>query len=120
MYGRQFVILEHDYPFLHWDFLIEDGGGLASWRLLELPQSGIRVSAASLPVHRPHYLNWEGPISGDRGSVRRIHKGLLALDHVWPDVTEWPGLFIQMDECPLADSCRLMRHDDGTLNWKFD
>ena len=120
MHDRQFVILEHDHPFLHWDFLIENRDGLACWRLLEFPQTGIPIPASSLPVHRRHYLTWEGPVSGDRGSVQRLYAGSLVRDAVWPDVSDWPGLLIQMVECPLADSCRLIRHEDDVLHWEFD
>jgi len=116
---RKFVILEHDHPFLHWDFLIEDGDGLASWRLLESPQSGKRVPASLLPVHRRHYLTWEGPVSGDRGNVRRIHSGELEYEVDWPNVTDWPGLRFQMVDSGFAEHCQLIRSDDNQVHWEF-
>ncbi len=119
MQRRQFVILEHDHPFLHWDLLIEDGDCLASWRLLDLPRVGMRVRASLLPVHRREYLTQEGPVSGNRGSVRRLHAGLLQFDGIWPDVTDWPGLSLRIVECPLASRCRLISNDHDLLYWEF-
>lgn len=116
---RQFVILKHDSPFLHWDFFIEEGTGLASWRLLEFPQDGRLIPTTSLPIHRRKYLTWQGPVSGNRGSVERVFAGSLELDGVWPDSEEWFGLTMRMPERRPAPSCTLIRHGDGALFWKF-
>ncbi|MCH2212570.1 MAG: hypothetical protein MK110_14800 [Fuerstiella sp.] len=116
---RQFVLLEHDHPFLHWDFLIEDGAGLASWRLHEMPRGGKLIPATALTVHRRHYLTWEGPVSGDRGHVSRLFSGFLELRGQWPDVSAWPGVTLRMLDCSLAEQCRLMRNQDETLYWEF-
>ncbi|MEO2035664.1 MAG: hypothetical protein ABGZ35_26595 [Planctomycetaceae bacterium] len=116
---RQFVILEHDHPFLHWDFLVEEGEGLASWRLSEFPQKGHCVPATELPIHRTDYLTWEGPVSGNRGNVQRVYSGALELDGIWPNLSDWPGLPMRMIECPLAQSCQLIRQGHDALLWKF-
>ena len=41
----RFVVLAHDWPCAHWDFLIEAGPVLRAWRLFELPRAGGRVRA---------------------------------------------------------------------------
>jgi hypothetical protein len=69
------VILEHDWPARHWDFLLEAGESLRAWRLLEEPSVGRSVSAEPNFPHRPIYLEFEGPLSGDRGSVKRWDAG---------------------------------------------
>jgi len=71
------VILEHDHPYLHWDLLIESGDVLYAWRLSECPAPGRRVSAERIPDHRSLYLNYEGRVSGDRGTVARVCAGQL-------------------------------------------
>jgi hypothetical protein len=43
--------------------------------LLEEPRPGRKVPAVPLPDHRPHYLTYEGPVSGDRGTVARYDAG---------------------------------------------
>lgn len=71
----RFVILEHDHPHLHWDLMLECGPALRTWRLAEPPAPGKAVAAEPLPDHRPVYLDYEGPVSGNRGQVRRWAAG---------------------------------------------
>jgi hypothetical protein len=67
----RFVILEHDHPELHWDFMLEAGAVLRTWRLAAPPALGQVVAAAASFDHRLLYLDYEGPVSGGRGTVRR-------------------------------------------------
>ena len=77
----RFVLLRHECPpelavASHWDLMLEDGGGLLTWRLEELPSSvGPSVAAMRLADHRLSYLDYEGPVSGDRGDVARVDGG---------------------------------------------
>jgi hypothetical protein len=72
----RFVILEHDRPELHWDLMLESGSALRTWRLAAPPQTpGERIAATALPDHRLHYLDYEGPVSGNRGTVKRWDTG---------------------------------------------
>ncbi len=71
----RYVILEHDHPSLHWDFMLEVGDVLRTWRLAAPPQPGEEVLATALPDHRRMYLDYEGPVSGDRGRVVRWDSG---------------------------------------------
>ena len=79
----RFVILTHDHPFPHWDFLLEQAQGLRTWRLHEAPDSGAGSSsdivAEPLPDHRTEYLDYEGPVSGNRGHVQRWDSGEYTL-----------------------------------------
>lgn len=68
----QFVILTHDHPMLHWDLLLENGESCRTWRLLICPEAEHNeIPAEALPDHRLMYLTYEGPVSGDRGTVTR-------------------------------------------------
>jgi DNA polymerase Ligase (LigD) len=71
----RYVILEHDHPVLHWDFMLESGTLLRTWRLASEPAAGQRIAATSLGEHRLAYLDYEGPVSGNRGTVRRWDHG---------------------------------------------
>ncbi|MBN2473468.1 MAG: hypothetical protein JXB62_02580 [Pirellulales bacterium] len=72
----QFVILRHNSPRgLHWDLMIESGGVLRTWALSQPPAPGAEIACESLPDHRAAYLDYEGPISGERGSVSRWDHG---------------------------------------------
>jgi hypothetical protein len=75
----RFVCLEHDHPFLHWDFMLEAGAALRTWRLASPPQPGAILEATSLGDHRLAYLDYEGPVSGNRGSVTRWEHGTYEL-----------------------------------------
>jgi hypothetical protein len=47
--------------------------------LAEEPQPGKLIAAEKLPDHRIDYLDYEGPVSQDRGSVRRWDAGEYAV-----------------------------------------
>jgi hypothetical protein len=71
----RFVVLAHDWPAPHWDFLAEAGGALRAWRLLAEPAVGMDVPAEPNADHRLTYLDYEGPVSGGRGNVSRWDAG---------------------------------------------
>ena len=76
---ERFVILLHTGPGAdHYDLMLADGAALATWRLesdpAALPVDG-QMPAAQLPPHRLAYLDYEGPVSGGRGQVRRVARG---------------------------------------------
>ena len=78
----RYVILRHegiDEP--HFDLMFEtsSGSALATWRCESWP---IETTAAlvRLPDHRRAYLDYEGPISGDRGHVTRVTTGFYRLE----------------------------------------
>jgi hypothetical protein len=75
----RFVILEHNHLVLHWDLLLEDGDHLRGWRLAEPPHTGRTITAEATPHHRMLYLDFEGPVSGGRGEVRRWDAGEYAV-----------------------------------------
>ena len=74
----RFVILEHDHPHLHWDLMLEAGPVLRTWRLHAPPLPGQSVAATPSLDHRLVYLDYEGPISGGRGTVTRWDGGEFA------------------------------------------
>jgi hypothetical protein len=71
----RFVVLEHDHPYLHWDFMLECSDLLRTWRLKASPAPGQTISAVSLGNHRRFYLDYEGPVSNDRGWVVQWDSG---------------------------------------------
>jgi hypothetical protein len=77
----RFVVLTHDYPVWHWDFMLENSGTLRTWRLDAEPASGHSIAATPLPLHRLEYLEYEGAVSGGRGEVHRWDRGVyIVLD----------------------------------------
>jgi len=67
----RYVVLLHDHPVVHWDFMLQRDATLQTWRLLSCPEAGRDISAEPLADHRLHYLDYEGPVSGNRGTVTR-------------------------------------------------
>lgn len=73
----RFVTLTHDWPFPHWDLMLEDDGKLLTWRLLDEPRLDTLLRIEKLADHRLKYLDYTGPVGGDRGVVGRWDNGLL-------------------------------------------
>lgn len=76
----RFVILRHEMPpgggrGTHLDLMLEVGGVLRTWSIPELPVPGQLIQAEALPDHRLAYLDYEGPVSDNRGSVSRVDEG---------------------------------------------
>jgi hypothetical protein len=78
----RYVVLHHEgIPQPHFDLLFETAGKpeLMSVRCSEWPV-GPTTQFQRLPPHRRLYLDYEGPISGSRGHVRRIASGLCSIE----------------------------------------
>ena len=81
----RFAILAHDFPIPHWDLFLESGASLRSWRLLAPLESNTSVPAELVSDHRLDYLDYEGPVSGGRGTVRRLDGGQFIWERDGPD-----------------------------------
>lgn len=79
---RRYAILEHRLDGVHWDFLVEDGPTLRSWAVDSPIVEGVDLPARALPAHRRIYLEYEGEVSGGRGTVLRWDEGTC-------EVIEW-------------------------------
>ena len=73
----RYVVLEHDHPTVHWDLMLEDGDVLRTWKLVSPPYAGQDVCATALGNHRAMYLDYEGPVSRNRGHVVRWDAGIF-------------------------------------------
>jgi hypothetical protein len=75
----RFVILRHELPAeaarsSHFDLMLEHEGELLTWAMSELPGPEARL-AEELSPHRIAYLDYEGPVSNNRGIVSRLIQG---------------------------------------------
>ena len=84
----RFVLLFHDWPAgprgSHCDLMLECAGVLRTWVIESLPHNwsaGKNIAAERLPDHRLAYLDYDGPVSGDRGEVRRVDWGTFEFMH---------------------------------------
>jgi hypothetical protein len=111
----RFVILEHDHPFLHWDLLLQQGETLAGWRLLRHPMTGGWIPSESLADHRLMYLDYEGPVSNNRGVVSRVASGEFSM---CSDVSE--ERIYKLFNCEVGTTARCRGFDSTTPEWRFE
>lgn len=77
---HQFVVLHHKMPdgshrADHWDLMLQQDDVLWTWALNELPAPQTVCRGKKLPNHDLKYLDYEGPIGRQRGSVTRVIAG---------------------------------------------
>ena len=114
----RFALLEHHWDGVHWDLLLEAGDALRTWAIDAPIAPDVDLPARALADHRRIYLDYEGPIAGDRGSVRRIDRG----DYrplIWT-----PGLVrVELSGAQLVGLAQLRMLGEGpsgaTLAWTF-
>lgn len=110
----RYVILTHDHPVWHWDFMLESGDVLRTWRLDAEPTSGLPITATPLPDHRLMYLDYEGPVDNQRGNVARWDGGeyeLLAEDQ--------QSIKLRLKGNVLRGNVDLTAPDDGALLFDY-
>jgi len=115
----RFVLLRHKCPPQsekpsHWDFMLEWGAVMRTWELRELPRawadllgessSSESVNFVPLPDHRLAYLEYEGPLTGDRGSVERCEHGTYEILRESPE-----QVTVHLEGKFLSGSIRLRR-----------
>jgi DNA polymerase Ligase (LigD) len=108
----RFVILEHDHPYLHWDLMLESGDVLRTWRLAAQPTTGTSMAATNLFLHRKLYLDYEGPVSGQRGSVSRWDAGSYSV------ILEGPVEIVFEVRGSRLEGRVFLRHRSGD-EWEF-
>jgi predicted heme/steroid binding protein len=87
---------------------------LKAWTLPQQPQSGASMDCQSLPDHRPAYLDYEGPVSADRGSVTRWDEGTYRIEHDDPK-----HLAIELSGNHLIGQATLTQLPDHPERWRF-
>jgi len=113
----RYVILRHETPSgyerpCHWDFMLESGNVLRTWALQEEPHRGATVAAEALADHRLAYLDYEGPVSGNRGRVIRYDEGTYDL------VCDTPTrVTVSLAGRALQCSATLERGPDDSPSW---
>jgi hypothetical protein len=93
----KYVVLQHNgVAEPHFDLMCEirPGSMLKTWRLPCWPVERAAIATA-VDDHRRDYLTLEGPVSGDRGSVKRVACGSCIVEEI--DKAQWQ---ITFDEEP--------------------
>ncbi len=96
----------------HWDLMLECDGVLRTWALAEIPVGNGHTVAERLPDHRLAYLEYEGPVSGNRGHVTRWDAG----DYQFAAESS-QRLEIRLSGTRELQTVTLTRNDDGGHFW---
>lgn len=115
----RYVILRHELPPgtarpVHWDLMLEAGPDLRTWALAEPPAAGQAIRAEPLPAHRLAYLAYEGPVSGERGTVTGWDAGTFAWQHVSDN-----EVLVRLHGRRLCGVARLRRAAADSPHWEF-
>jgi hypothetical protein len=106
--------------------MLETGETLQTWCLKQLPRDwqGLElatervefaasnsVQAKQLADHRLAYLDYEGLVSGDRGSVRRLDSGTF--------IRQADSLTYSLEGRMIRGEIRLQRFSDDDIRWQL-
>lgn len=92
--------------------MLEKEAALRSWRLSREADAGGMVDAIALPDHRIAYLDYEGPVSGNRGNVTRWDFGTYH-----PLAESFESLEVELQGNRLKGRATVSRLEDGS--WAF-
>lgn len=122
----RFVVLRHEMPVAgerdtHWDLMLQREATLRTWELpLDDPQRPFASNAKPLEIrrladHRLAYLDYQGPLSGDRGHVTQWAAGRLQWLRDDADT-----IIVLLDGQRLQGELELRRQADGRwlLAWR--
>ncbi|HOQ05909.1 MAG TPA: DNA polymerase ligase N-terminal domain-containing protein [Anaerohalosphaeraceae bacterium] len=79
---RQFVIHKHITPAgIHWDWMLEEGGTLQTWRVSCPPQEIGQelLRSDKIDDHDFRFLTYEGPVQQNTARVQREDRGRLTV-----------------------------------------
>jgi hypothetical protein len=94
--------------------MLETGDALATWCLPETPDTAAELIAESLPHHRPLYLDYEGAVSGGRGTVTSWDRGTYEFRR--QTETEW---LVAVAGQRLRGLAKLTRVPESQTRWRF-
>lgn len=114
----RFVVLRHEGApgrELHWDLMLEEGDVLRTWALENEPGPGaMSCEAERLPDHRSLYLDYEGEVSGGRGTVTRLDAGVYT-----PEQNDDRRVVVKLDGGRLRGTVTLAGSGDDNQRWRF-
>ena len=117
--NERFVILRHTMPPGaerpdHWDLMLPSGEVLITWAIFLSPDGQYPLMVERLADHRTFYLDYEGEVSGNRGSVARWDRGTCEIERVDED-----QVMAIVQGMKMAGRVSLTRRDDGSNLWDY-
>ena len=113
----RYVILRHDPPagsgeHVHWDLMLDNGTTLWTWSMEAMPETGKPVAAQRIADHRRVYLDYEGPVSRNRGTVVRQESGQYTILN-----DQETSLQVQMKSPNRSGVLQLTRDGNEPTRW---
>ena len=87
---------------------------LRTWALSVEPTKQVEIAAEQLPPHRIEYLDYQGPVSGNRGTVA-LDQGLFR----WL-IDQSDRVEIHFDGQRLIGRAVLQQQPDAVQRWLFE
>ena len=113
--NKKFVIQEHSSgPDVHWDFMLEIGDILQTYRLDKAPNEALHLAVSAVKIfdHPLKFLTYQGPVNKGRGSVRIADSGTYKIVHQMDDRIE-----LDLNGKILKGKFTLTHIEDD--NWQF-
>ena len=120
----KYVILRHECPPSytrpsHWDLMLRWGptpgtATLRTWAIVQSPDRPEATDAERLGDHRLEYLEFEGPLSGDRGTVSRWDTGSYSIVESGDD-----ALIVEVQGQRLHGRVLLNRVSTDSTIWRY-
>ena len=82
--NKRFVIQEHTRGTdVHWDFMLESGETLQTYRLDKAPKEVLHQTAKAVKIfnHPLKFLTYQGPVNKGTGNVRLTEAGTYQIIH---------------------------------------
>lgn len=113
----RFVVLRHvTRGDAHYDLMIDLGHALATWKTAQPPETAgdHGLACEQIADHRRAYLDYEGPISGDRGSVTQHDRGTCRIESSTEE--RW---VVSFEGERLRGPHELVRGGQGESDWRL-
>lgn len=116
----RFVILHHHTPpgaarATHYDLMLEWGATLRTWAIVQPPSLSPVQLAEPLADHRVAYLDYEGPVSNNRGEVTRWDEGSYELT-----TADELKVVVELSGRQLQGTLQLWRHLPADEKWQLE
>ena len=112
---RRFVVQQHILSAdQHWDLMLETEDMLATWQLSDPPKICLAgtTTVKKIADHRKAYLEYEGPVSNNRGEVHIVERGTYVL--MSQTGREW---VVEFSGGALRGRYRIFRPDPAADLW---
>jgi predicted esterase len=111
MTTRYVILLHEGYGGDHLDLMVQQGSMLVTWQIDQPTPQGpfpAVMQARRIQDHRLEYLDYQGPVSGGRGVVRRVDEGQCDVRQVQDDFWQ-----VEFGGKLLSGAWSLRRQEDG-------